>query len=348
MAQHRSPSIVVVTALIGMCMPRVIAAQGLEHVKANYTKYEYRISMRDGKRLFTAVYVPKDDSQSYPILLKRTPYSVKPYGVDQYPENLGPSPLFGNEGYIFVYQDVRGRWMSEGEFVHMRPHRPTKNGKRDIDESTDTWDTVDWLVKNVRGNNGQVGIAGISYPGFYTAAGIIDSHPAIKAASPQAPVNDWFAGDDWHHNGAFFLAHMFNWMSRSGRIRPAPTKKYRITFDYETPDGFEFFRRIRTLQEIDTRYLKGKVPFWNQTMRHGTYDDFWKSRNIRPHLKNVKPAVMTVPAAGTEPARKLTMPVAGSTMNWLLSVCSRPSTAMRTVLSTGFVMRRWKGSNAPP
>ncbi len=294
MFQHRRLTIVVATALIGACMPRVAAAQGLEYVKANYTKYEYRIPMRDGKRLFTAVYAPKDDSQSYPILLKRTPYSAKPYGADQYPENLGPSPLFGKAGYIFVYQDVRGRWMSEGEFVHMRPHRPTKNDEHEIDESTDTWDTVDWLVKNVRGNNGRVGIAGISYPGFYTAAGIIDSHHAIKAASPQAPVSDWFVGDDWHHNGAFFMAHMFNWMSRSGRVRPEPTKKYRSTFDYETPDGFEFFRRIKTLQEIDSKYLKGEVPFWKETLRHGTYDEFWKSRNIRAHMKNIKPAVMTV------------------------------------------------------
>jgi len=240
------------------------------------------------------VYVPKDDSHEYPIMLHRTPYSVRPYGVDQYRDNLGPSPLFGREGYIFAYQDVRGRWMSEGEFVQMRPHRANKKGDADIDESTDTWDTVDWLLKNVRGNNGKVGISGISYPGFYTAAGIIDSHPAIVAASPQAPVNDWFAGDDWHHNGAFFMAHMFNWMSRDGRIRPEPTKDYRITFDYGTPDGFEFFRRIETLEEFDTRYLKGEVPFWKETLKHGTYDEFWQSRNIRPHLKNVKPAVMTV------------------------------------------------------
>jgi putative CocE/NonD family hydrolase len=295
MFQNISLSVVVVVGLIGTCMPRDLDAQGLEYVKANYTKYEYQIPMRDGARLFTSVYVPKDDSQTYPILLKRTPYSVKPYGVDQYPENLGPSPLFGKEGYIFVYQDVRGRWMSEGEFVHMRPHRSEKKGKNDIDESTDAWDTVDWLVKNVRGNNGKVGIAGISYPGFYTAAGIIDSHPAIKAASPQAPVNDWFVGDDWHHNGAFFLAHMFNWMSRSGRVRPEPTKDFRgPTFDYGTPDGYEFYRRIKTLSQIDSKYLKGEVPFWHETMRHGTYDKFWKSRNIRPHLKNIKPAVMTV------------------------------------------------------
>ncbi len=286
----------VVCAIVAvMLLPGVVAAQGLEHVKAHYTKYEYRIPMRDGKRLFTSVYVPKDDSKTYPFLLKRTPYSVKPYGADQYPENLGPSPLFAKEGYIFVYQDVRGRWMSEGDFVHMRPHLARKKKKTEIDESTDTWDTVEWLVKRVRGHNGRVGIAGISYPGFYTAAGIIDSHPAIKAASPQAPVNDWFIGDDWHHNGAFFLAHMFNWMSRNGRKRSQPTKKFaRATFDYGTPDGYEFYRRIKTLSEIDKNYLKGDVPFWLETIRHGTYDEFWKSRNIRPHLKNVNAAVMTV------------------------------------------------------
>jgi len=294
MNPHRRLSIVLAAVLLCSCFPRGAVAQGLEYVQANYTKYEYQIPMRDGTRLFTAVYVPKDDSQQYPIMLHRTPYSVRPYGVDQYRENLGPSPLFGREGYIFAYQDVRGRWMSEGEFVHVRPHRADKKGDADIDESTDTWDTVDWLVKNVRGSNGKVGIAGISYPGFYTAAGIIDSHPAIVAASPQAPVADWFAGDDWHHNGAFFMAHMFNWMSRDGRIRPEPTKDYSLTFKYGTPDGYEFFRRIETLQEFDARYLKGEVPFWKETLEHGTYDEFWQSRNIRPHLKNVKPAVMTV------------------------------------------------------
>ena len=295
MTIYRDRAFVLSAIVVSMLLPGVVVAQGLEQVKAQYTKYEYRIPMRDGKRLFTSVYVPKDDSQTYPILMKRTPYSARPYGADQYPENLGPSPLFAKEGYIFVYQDVRGRWMSEGDFVHMRPHLSKKTKKTEIDESTDTWDTVEWLIKRVRGHNGRVGIAGISYPGFYTAAGIIDSHPAIKAASPQAPVNDWFIGDDWHHNGAFFLAHMFNWMSRNGRKRPEPTKKFpRATFDYGTPDGYEFYRRIRTLSEIDKKYLKGDVPFWLETIRHGTYDEFWKSRNIRPHLNNVNAAVMTV------------------------------------------------------
>lgn len=283
------------TIFVAVLIPGIAWAQGIEYVKANYTKYEYKIPMRDGTRLFTAVYAPKDDSQTYPMLLHRTPYSVRPYGADQYPENLGPSPLFAKDGYIFVYQDVRGRWMSEGDFDHMRPHRPQKTAADEIDESTDTYDTIEWLLKRVRGHNGRVGISGISYPGFYTVAGIIDSHPAIKAASPQAPVTDWFAGDDWHHNGAFFLAHMFNWMARNGHFRPEPTKKSpRDTFDYGTPDGYEFYRRIKTLAEIDDQYLKGDVPFWKETMRHETYDDFWKSRNIRPHLRNVKPAVMTV------------------------------------------------------
>lgn len=289
----RAVRLVTFLLLLTACA-RPVAAQGVKYVKAHYTKFEYKIPMRDGVRLFTAVYVPKNDSRRYPVLMKRTPYSVRPYGVDRYPENLGPSPLFGKAGYIFVYQDVRGRWMSEGEFVHMRPHRVKKNGRQEIDESSDTFDTIEWLLKNIRGHNGKVGIAGISYPGFYTAAGIIDSHPAIKAASPQAPVNDWFAGDDWHHNGAFFMAHMFNWMSRNGRIRPKPTKGKRITFDYQTPDGFEFFRRIKTLDEIDKKYLKGQVPFWKETLKHPNYDEFWQARNIRPHLRNIKPAVMTV------------------------------------------------------
>ncbi|MDP7303494.1 MAG: CocE/NonD family hydrolase [Pirellulaceae bacterium] len=286
---------VVFVVLLGTMVPGIADAQGLQYVKAHYTKYEHRIPMRDGKRLFTSVYVPKDDSQTYPMLLKRTPYSLRPYGADQYPENLGPSPLLAKAGYIFVYQDVRGRWMSEGDFIQMRPHRPQKSTTIENDESTDTWDTVEWLLKHVDGHNGRVGIAGISYPGFYTAAGIIDSHPAIKAASPQAPVNDWFMGDDWHHNGAYFLAHMFNWMSRNGRDRPQPTKDFsQATFEYGTPDGYEFYRRIKVLREIDDKYLKGDVPFWIETMRHDTYDDFWKSRDIRRHLKNVKPAVMTV------------------------------------------------------
>src|SRR5947209_13175782 len=226
--------------------------------------------MRDGKRLFTAVYVPKDQSQTYPILLTRTPYNVKPYGADQYREHLVPSALFGKAGHIFAYQDVRGRWMSEGEFVNMRPHNPAK-GPHDIDESTDTYDTIDFLLKRVPNHNGKVGQWGISYPGFYTAAGMIDAHPALVAASPQAPVTDWFIGDDWHHNGALQLPHMFNFMARFDKPRPEPTKKFNPMFDHDTPDGYQFFLPFRPLADTGSRYFKGEAAFWDEALKHGTY-----------------------------------------------------------------------------
>src|SRR6202158_2935957 len=165
-------------------------------VKEHYTKYEYRIPTRDGVRLFTSVYVPKDSSHSYPFVINRTPYSVGPYGVDLYRKQLGPSPDFDKAGYIFVFQDVRGRFMSEGAFVEMRPHIDNKKSKQDVDDSSDLYDTIDWLLKNEPNNNGNAGIWGISYPGFFTSASIIDSHPALKAASPQAPMTDLFMGDD--------------------------------------------------------------------------------------------------------------------------------------------------------
>ncbi len=264
-------------------------------VKEGYTKYEYRIPMRDGVKLFTAVYVPKDDAQKYPILLNRTPYSVGPYGIDQYPERLGPSPLFQREGYIFAKQDVRGRWMSEGEFVNMRPHKPVKKSPQDIDESSDTHDTIEWLLKQVPNHNGKVGMWGISYPGFYTAAGMIDAHPALKAVSPQAPINDWFAGDDFHHNGALFLPHCFNFMANFGKPRPEPTTKVNyLRFEHGTPDGYDFFLKMGPLVNADRLHYKGTVAFWNEVMAHETYDEFWKARNLRPHLKNIRPAVMTV------------------------------------------------------
>ncbi len=222
------PAFVLSTFGAGPLSSRDAAAQGLEQVKASYTKYEYRIPMRDGKRLFTAVYAPKDQSQRYPILLTRTPYSVQPYGVDQYKGDLGPSPLAGKAGYIFVYQDVRGRWMSEGSFVDMRPYEPAKKGPTGVDESSDTWDTIEWLIKHVDNHNGKVGMWGISYPGFYASMGMIDAHPALKAVSPQAPIADWFLGDDWHHHGALMLPHAFNFMAVFGRPRPQPIKKVAI------------------------------------------------------------------------------------------------------------------------
>lgn len=269
-------------------------AQDNAEVKAHYLKSEQMITMRDGLKLFTSIYVPKDTSEKYPIMLNRTPYSVAPYGPDLYKTALGPSSLFQNERYIFVYQDVRGRLMSEGEYVNMRPHNPKKSGPRDIDESTDTYDTIDWLLKNVANNNGRVGMWGISYPGFYVSAGIIDAHPALKAASPQAPVSDWFMGDDFHHNGALFLPHGFNFFATFGLPRPKQTTEFPPRFQHGTPDGYRFFLDMGPLANADRKYFKGQVAFWNEAMNHPNYDDFWKARNIRPHLKNIKPAVMTV------------------------------------------------------
>jgi uncharacterized protein len=277
-------------AVLGV-VPR---GQSRDYAREHYTKFEYELRMRDGKKLFTAVYVPKDRSTTYPILLTRTPYSVAPYGADNYKAGLGPSDLFMRDGYIFVYQDVRGRMMSEGEFVDMRPYKPTKAGPTDADESTDTYDTIDWLVRHVQPNNGNVGLYGISYPGFYTAIGMIDAHPALKAASPQAPISDWFIGDDFHHNGALYLPHAFGFFSGFGWPRPRPTTQTTARFDYGTLDGFEFYLKLGALSRINERYFHGQVQFWNDLMAHESYDAFWQARNLRPHLKNIRPAVMTV------------------------------------------------------
>ena len=195
------------------------------YLREHYTKYEYTIPMRDGVKLFTAVYAPKDNTMPYPILLTRTPYGVRPYGVDRYPDPKGgPLMYYAAERFIFALQDVRGRNASEGVFVHMRPQKETHDGPGDIDESTDAYDTIDWLVKNIANNNGKVGMIGISYPGFYAAAGMIDSHPALKCVSPQAPISDWFVGDDFHHNGTFYLPHAFNFFSGFGQKLDEPTR----------------------------------------------------------------------------------------------------------------------------
>ena len=263
-------------------------------IKANYTKYEYMIPMRDGVRLFTSVYAPKDDSKPYPVMLFRTPYSVRPYGVNSYKTRIGPSRRFAKDLFIFAYQDVRGRMASEGEFVNVRPHKTVKSGPSDIDESSDTYDTIDWLVKNVPNNNGRVGQWGISYPGFYAAMGAIDAHPALKASSPQAPVTDWFIGDDFHHNGAFYLAHAFRFFWRFGKPVDEPTRNPPARFDFKTPDGYEFYLNIGPLTNLNEKYFKNEVPFWNEMSKHGSYDQYWKDRDLRPHLKNIRHAVMTV------------------------------------------------------
>lgn len=260
---------------------------------AHYTKYEYRVPMRDGIRLFTRVYMPKDDSQTWPILLTRTPYACKPYGADNYTDPSGSFETLAKDTFILVTQDVRGRFGSEGEFVHVRPFKPDK-GPRDTDESSDTWDTIDWLVKHVPGNNGHVGLFGISYPGFYTSMGMIDSHPALQAASPQAPITDWFLGDDLHHNGAFFLAQNFGFFYWFAQQADDPLHEELKSFHFGAPDGYDFFLRMGALANSDTRYYKGVSTSWTEFLAHPTYDAWWQARNLRPHLKNVHCAVMTV------------------------------------------------------
>ena len=294
-SRHVGLAVLGATALAVSLAAAEAEKTGAEAVRARYAKHEYRIPMRDGVKLFTSVYVPRDAGRDrrYPILLTRTPYSVAPYGEDAFPDAIGPSAAAQKEGFIFVYQDVRGRYMSEGQFLDVRPYDPAK-GPKDADESSDTWDTIDWLLRELPWSNGRVGLWGISYPGFYAAMGAIDAHPALVAVSPQAPIADWFVGDDFHHNGAFFLPHAFNFLSSFGRPRPAPTTKTEPRFDHKTQDGYRFFLEAGPMPSYDRKYLKGEVAFWEEILAHETYDAFWKARNTRPHLKGIRPAVLTV------------------------------------------------------
>jgi putative CocE/NonD family hydrolase len=263
-------------------------------VKEHYTKYEYRIPMRDGVHLFTSIYVPKDASRPYPFLINRTPYSVAPYGVDLYRTHLGPSPDFDRSGYIFVNQDVRGRFMSEGTFIEMRPHIDNKKSKQDVDDSTDLYDTIDWLLKNIPNNNGNAGIWGISYPGFFTSASMIDSHPALKAASPEAPMTNLFMGDDAYHGGAFMLAANFGFYTFfTPQHNPQLPPKNYPRFDSGTKDGYDFFLNAGPLSNL-RKFLEGKTALWDDQVNHDTFDDYWKARDLAPHLKNIHCAVLTV------------------------------------------------------
>ncbi len=272
----------------------IILAQGVEWNKEHYIKRDYRITMRDGIKLFTSVYSPRDTTKEYPILMVRTPYTVAPYGENNYPQNLGPNDTFTKEGFIFVFQDVRGHFMSEGEYDNMRGYIPNKTKKTAFDETTDTYDTIDWLIKNIKHNNGKAGIWGISYPGFYAAMSLIDSHPALKAVSPQAPIADWFIGDDMHHNGALTLSMSFNFFKGFDQPRDSLTTQWKPGPKYESPDMYNFFLNMGPVSNAKKKYLGDKLPFWNAMTEHGNYDYFWQSRNNLPHFKNVKPAVLIV------------------------------------------------------
>ncbi len=265
-----------------------------EWLSERLTKHEVYIPMRDGVRLFTSFYVPKDTSRTYPIVLRRTPYNIEPAGPERFSPNLALDADVIEAGYILAFQDVRGRYMSEGQFVDVRPHNPDKRDTTDIDESSDTWDTIDWLVENVPLNNGRVGIKGISYPGFYATMSLPGAHPALKAVSPQAPVTNWFIGDDFHHNGAFFLMDAFSFYSSFGRPRPEPTRRGQPGFPWPNQDNYEFFLELGPIKNVEALYFGDSISFWPDLMSHTDYDAFWKARDPRPHLVGIQPAVLVV------------------------------------------------------
>ncbi len=255
----------------------------------NYTKAEYRIPMRDGVHLHTTIYQPRDRSRAHPIVLNRTPYSCRPYGTDM-AQRIGPSGWMERDGYIFVKQDVRGRWNSDGAFDNMRPHVA---GDSEVDESSDTYDTIEWLLANLQGHNGKVGITGISYPGFYSAAALPEAHPALVAASPQAPIADFYF-DDFHHQGAFVLMY---WTATStfGHQHNGATTRNWVPRMNPRPRGnaYDFYLNLGPLSN-SSQYIGNDNFFWHQLIEHPNYDEFWQKRNILPHLKNIRTNVMTV------------------------------------------------------
>jgi len=260
----------------------------------NYHKVEQMIPMRDGVKLYTSIYIPNDVTENHPILLRRSPYSCAPYGPKEFFKFWEKyHTTYCREGYIMVFQDVRGRFMSEGDFVDVRPFNPNKKSATDIDEASDTYDAIDWLVKNVTGNNGKVGVFGISYPGFYSTMAALSGHPALKAVSPQAPVTDWFIGDDFHHGGAFMLIDAFEFYSRFGVPRPKPTMKYNGGFERKETDAYKFYLQNGPLSNL-SKILADTIPFWNDLMAHPNYDAWWKARNPRNFVKDMKPAMLTV------------------------------------------------------
>lgn len=263
----------------------------------NYTKKEIYITMRDGVKLFTTVYMPKDVSEKHPILLTRTPYSCAPYGEDKFSAFWNsPRTYFLKENYIYVQQDVRGRWMSEGVFEDIRPFNPNKKGT-ETDEASDTYDTIDWLVKNLQNNNGNVGVFGISYPGFYSTMAALSNHPALKAVSPQAPVTEWFLGDDFHHNGAFMLMDGFAFYSGFGKPRPTPTTIGAKGFDFPTKDNYAFYLRTGALTNF-TKLMGDSIKFWKDLMSHPNYDAWWKARDARANVQLISPNIATLVVGG--------------------------------------------------
>lgn len=284
----------VLISLIFGSIAIICSAQEDFDAREHYTKAEFRIPMRDGVNLFTQVYTPRDKSQQYPFMLFRTPYGIRFYGPKMDRLTLGPNKLYAKEGFIFVYQDVRGKDKSEGEFIVMKPHKIKKNSLQDTDESSDTYDTIEWLLENVPNNNGRVGQWGISYPGFQTVMGMIDAHPAMKASSPQASPSDMWIGDDFHHNGAFRLMYTFGWLKRNATVRSGPSELRRARFKFDTPDGYKFFLELGPVSNVDKLYFHKSVPTWNEYMEHGDYDEYWQEQDVLQYLNNITHPVLNV------------------------------------------------------
>lgn len=275
-----------------LCLSALGQEKKPNYVAENYTKQEVRIKMRDGLELFTAIYSPKDTSKKYPIVMQRTPYNCAPYGPDQFKRSIAPNEAMMKEGYIVVYQDVRGRYMSDGLYDNMRGYIPNKKGKTEVDEASDTYDTIDWLVKNVANNNGNVGTWGISYPGYYASYSLLSGHPALKAVSPQACISDFFF-DDFHHNGAYLLSY-WKVTPLFGPQKTKPTTEAWFKFpNVGTNDDYQFFLNAGPLVNLD-KYYDSSNEFWQQLKEHSSYDEFWQKRGLLQHLKNIKPAVMIV------------------------------------------------------
>jgi putative CocE/NonD family hydrolase len=249
-----------------------------------FDRTEAMVPMRDGVKLYTLVYVPKKAVEPLPIIFIRTPY-----GIDGRAENNFRSYLkdLVDDGYAFAFQDIRGRFKSEGKFVMTRPPRD-KADPKSIDEASDTSDTMDWLLKTVKGNNGRVGMLGISYPGWLTACALLDPHPALKAASPQASPADMFLGDDFHHNGAFRLSYGFEYTAMM------ETDKSNFSFQFDTHDTFEWYLKLGALSNVKKKYFGEKMPTWNDFVAHPNYDSHWKTQSLEPRLTSVKVPTLNV------------------------------------------------------
>jgi len=261
------------------------------YFERHYRKTEHLVPMRDGVHLFTQVYTPIDRSERHPIILFRTPYGLSPYGPE-FANRTMPSLLFMKEDYILVVQEIRGTFQSEGTFGYFRPYLEDKKTAADTDESSDAYDTVEWGLKNIPGHNGRVGAWGISYPGFTATMAALAAHPAVLAASPQAPMADLYMGDDGLHNGALYLAHYVNYTYTMGQPRKAPTQEPPTRLPFPTPDGYSYFLGLGPLKNLSAKVMGGPNEAWRETMAHESYDAYWQARSTYPHLHDIKPATL--------------------------------------------------------